>query len=374
MTGIPSVSRVPSGGVVEEHRFPCPVCGSDMHFAPGTMELACGHCGHHEAIAPLRDPDATREIDFESARRGDVPVSQIEETRTASCPNCGAQVEFARGTHATRCPYCDTAVVADTGTHRHIKPRALLPFEIDESRAHEALSAWLGSLWFAPNGLKAYARKGRRMNGIYVPFWTFDAQTETDYRGQRGDTYYVTRTVMRDGKQVRVQEPRIRWRRVRGRVARFFDDVLVLGSKSLPKAHTDAIGPWDLPALLPYRPEYVAGFMAEGYQIELDDAYTEARAVMEQVIQSDVRRDIGGDQQRIEALDTRVSGVTFKHVLLPVWTAAYRYRGQSYAFVVNARSGKVQGARPYSKWKITLAVIAALIAAAILGYFGYLNQ
>lgn len=137
MSDIPDVER-PSG-VIEEHRFPCPVCGSNMGFAPGTEELACGHCGHHEAIPPLHDPDATREIDFERARRGDVPVSEIEETRVTGCPNCGAQVEFAPGTHATRCPYCDTAVVADTGTHRHIKPRALLPFAIDETRARDEM-------------------------------------------------------------------------------------------------------------------------------------------------------------------------------------------------------------------------------------------
>ncbi len=372
MSDIPDVER-PSG-VIEEHRFPCPVCGSNMGFAPGTEELACGHCGHHEAIPPLHDPDATREIDFERARRGDVPVSEIEETRVTGCPNCGAQVEFAPGTHATRCPYCDTAVVADTGTHRHIKPRALLPFAIDETRARDEMSRWLGSLWFAPNGLTEYARKGRKMNGIYVPFWTFDAETKSEYSGQRGDTYYVTRTVTQNGKQRQVREARIRWRRARGRVARFFDDVLVLASRSLPRKHTDGLEPWDLPELLPYRPEYVAGFMAEGYQIELDEAYVEARAVMDGVIQQDVRRDIGGDHQRIERIDTEISDVTFKHVLLPIWTAAYRYNGKSYAFVVNARSGRVQGERPYSPWKIALAVIAALIIAAIAGYFGYLNQ
>ncbi|SDE43041.1 primosomal protein N' (replication factor Y) - superfamily II helicase [Limimaricola pyoseonensis] len=361
-------------GVIEEHRFPCPVCGSDLGYAPGTSELACRHCGHREAIAALDDPSATREIDFESARRGEVPVSQIEETRVAGCPSCGAQVEFAPGTHAMRCPYCDTSVVADTGTHRHIKPRALLPFEIDEAQAKQALTRWLGSLWFAPNGLRDYARKGRRMNGIYVPFWTFDAATTTDYRGQRGDTYYVTRTVMKDGKPKQVSEPRIRWRRVRGRVARFFDDVLVLGSRALPKAHTDALAPWDLDALTPYRPEYVAGFMAEGYRVELDEAFGEAREVMDRVIEADIRSDIGGDRQRIDARETQVSQVTFKHVLLPVWTAAYRYRGQSYAFVVNARSGKVRGERPYSKWKIAFAVLVALIVAAVVGVFGYLGQ
>ncbi|HBB84137.1 MAG TPA: primosomal protein N' (replication factor Y) - superfamily II helicase, partial [Sulfitobacter sp.] len=114
-------------------------------------------------------------------------------------------------------------------------------------------------LWFAPNGLQQYARKGRRMQGIYVPFWTYDAQTASSYRGERGTVYYVTRTVMRDGKRVQQQVPKIRWRAASGRVARFFDDVLVLASKSLPKRFTDALAPWDLAALEPYAPEYLAG-------------------------------------------------------------------------------------------------------------------
>ena len=37
-----------------------------------------------------------------------------------------------------------------------------------------------------PEELKDYARKGRRMQGIYVPYWTFDADTKSSYRGERG--------------------------------------------------------------------------------------------------------------------------------------------------------------------------------------------
>ena len=46
------------------------------------------------------------------------------------------------------------------------------------------------------------------MQGIYVPYWTFDADTKSSYRGERGTVYYETKTVMRDGKrqQVRVQK------------------------------------------------------------------------------------------------------------------------------------------------------------------------
>ena len=84
------------------------------------------------------------------------------------------------------------------------------------------------------------------------------------------------------------------------------------------------------------------------------------------MIARDVRRDIGGDVQQIQAMDTDHSNETFKHILLPVWLAAYKYNGKSYRFVVNGQSGRVQGDRPWSVWKIAAAVILALIAAAVL--------
>jgi len=259
-------------------------------------------------------------------------------------------------------------VVTDTGEFRHIKPKALLPFSLDERTAKQAMTDWLGKLWFAPNGLQDYARKGRKLQGIYVPYWTFDADTKSTYRGERGQVYYETRTVMRDGKSQQVQVAKVRWYPASGRVARFFDDVLVLGSRSLPKRFTDALEPWDLSELVPYSPEYLAGFQAEGYGIELDDGFAEARDKMDRVIARDVRFDIGGDRQRIHNIDTKLSDVTFKHILLPIYMAAYKYRGKSYRFVVNARTGRVQGERPYSPWKIAFAVTLALIIAAGVGY------
>ena len=206
------------------------------------------------------------------------------------------------------------------------------------------------------------------MDGIYVPYWTYDADTASAYRGERGTVYYVTKTVMRDGKPKQVREQRVRWRRASGQVARFFDDVLVLASKSLPKRFTDALEPWDLTQLLPYQKEYLAGFRAEAYQIDLEAGFTEARAKMDRQIERDVRFDIGGDRQRIHRIDTQVSDVTFKHVLLPVWLAAYKFRGKTYRFVVNGQTGRVQGERPWSPWKIAIAVVLGLIVAAGVGY------
>ncbi|MEJ6401300.1 TFIIB-type zinc finger domain-containing protein [Yoonia sp. 2307UL14-13] len=352
-----------------ETHFPCDTCGSDLRFDPGDHRLVCDHCGNVQPIETTRSlASGIKELDFQKAIDHQLAEEDIEETRVITCPNCGASTEFDADTHAAECPFCATPVVTGTGTHRHIKPRGLLPFELEEGQARSALTDWLGSLWFAPNGLTDYARKGRRMNGIYVPYWTFDADTKSSYRGQRGTHYYETKTVVRDGKRKQVRVRRTRWRSKSGRVARFFDDVLVLASHSLPKKYTDALEPWDLSALEPYNPEYLAGFRAEGYQVELVDGFSEARVYMDRMILRDVKYDIGGDEQRVHDVDTAVRDITFKHILLPVWLAAYKYRGKSYRFVVNGRTGRVQGERPYSAWKIAIAVVVGLILAGIAGF------
>ena len=356
---------------LQEHRFPCDQCGSDLRFDPNTGTLKCDHCGNEAAIEGVgRHTAPIRELDFDAALSAQLPDVEIEETRVLSCPNCAAQVEFSGADHAAECPFCATPVVTGTGTHRHIKPKAVLPFAFDERTARKSMADWLGRLWFAPSGLQEYARKGRKMQGIYVPYWTFDADTKSRYSGERGTVYYETKTVMREGKREQVQVPKVRWRAVSGRVARFFDDVLVLASTSLPKRYTDALKPWDLAALEPYSPEFLAGLRAEGYTIELPDGFAQARHHMDRVIERDVKFDIGGDRQRVHQIATNVEDVTFKHILLPIWLAAYKYRGKTYRFVVNGQSGRVQGERPYSAWKIAAAVTVGLIVVGLAVYFG----
>ncbi len=360
-----------------DHRFPCDTCGSDLRYLPGSDRMHCDHCGAEQMIegadtGPWGGGGIT-EQDFRTAIDARIPEAEIEETRVLDCSNCGAQVEFEPDTHAAECPFCATPVVTHTGTHRHIKPRAVLPFLLDEKTARDAMTKWLGRLWFAPSGLQKYARKGRRLQGIYVPYWTYDAATRSRYTGQRGTVYYETRavrTVVNGKTQTRNQRvAKVRWRPARGQVARAFDDVLVLASNSLPKHYTDALAPWDLAGLEPYQPEYLAGFRAEAYQVELADGFAEARQIMDAQIRRDIKFDIGGDRQRIDRVETKVSDVTFKHILLPIWLAAYKYNGKSYRFVVNARTGAVQGERPWSAWKIAIALILGALVAAAVGYF-----
>jgi predicted RNA-binding Zn-ribbon protein involved in translation (DUF1610 family) len=361
-----------------EFRWPCSQCGAHLRYAPGQTSLTCDHCGHVQAIAPEAPKarkHALQELDLARGLRDDLPNGDMAEVRSTSCPSCGALVEVTGATHATECPFCATPVVLDTGTQRHIKPQALVPFALTEAQARKAMIAWMGSLWFAPGTLLEYARKGRAMNGVYVPFWTFDADTASGYTGERGEYYYETRTVtvQVNGKMETRQEQvrHTRWFPTRGGVARQFDDVLVMASTSLPPRLGNELTPWDLGALAPYTPDYLAGFQAEGYTVPLSDGHASARDRMSDIIRSDVRRDIGGDEQRIHSVDTTWSEETFKHILLPVWMAAYKYNGKSFRFLVNGQTGEVQGERPWSIWKIAFAVI--LVVSLALGAF-YLSD
>ncbi len=352
-----------------ETRFPCPTCGSVLRYLPGTDQIRCDHCGHKSRIEPSSTP--IEELDYDQAVARLRRQAPEAVQKTIKCQGCAAVFTFEQEIHADDCPYCGSAIVAETDAHKLIKPQALIPFVLEEKEAKDRLRDWLSSMWFAPSGVKKYARGDGQMTGIYVPYWTYDADTKSAYVGQRGVVHHERRTVVvRDQKGRRVRRQRMvakmRWRPARGRVRRRFDDVLILASHTLPHEMTSDLTPWLSEALVPYQDEYVAGFRSEAYQLDLEAGFREASQEMAQVIRQDVRRDIGGDGQRIHDVQTRYANISFKHVLLPVWVAAYRYRGKPYQFVVNGQTGEVQGERPYSIVKIGIAVLIGLAFAALL--------
>lgn len=350
------------------HRqFPCKNCGANLHFAPGAQALVCPYCGTTNEIAAPADA-RVEELDYLHALQT-IPPEDLAETITVRCNTCGAETTLQPNVTASRCPFCGSAIVAQAVSRRLIKPKALLPFHITHEQAGHSFKAWIGSRWFAPNELKHRARRSE-INGVYIPSWTYDSDTTTHYTGQRGDDYWVTEsyTVRINGRSERRtrQVRRTRWRYASGTVYEHFDDVLVLASRSLPKGYAEALEPWDLKNLVPYQDAYLSGFVAESYQLDLPQGFEVAKTIMADRIAMLIRMDIGGDHQRISTVDTRYAGVSFKHTLLPVWISAYRFHDRTFRFLVNARTGEVQGERPYSWVKITLLIVAILAAVLLI--------
>lgn len=361
--------------VVEINQFPCSQCGAMLKYQPGTQYQECEYCDYQNVITS--DYDIIKEYDLQKALRElERAKPETAAVELAHCEACGASFKFASSIHAGECPFCGTSIVTNLQKTKPIHPKSLLPFLIDDKKAKEKFRLWLDSLWFAPNEVKKHTRDKTKLTGIYLPYWTYDSSTQSSYIGARGDTYYVNQRVryVQNGRRVSTVKkiPKIRWTSVRGQVSRFFDDVLIGASLSLPRQILDHLHPWDLENLTPYDEKYISGFQSEYYQLELDQGFDRAKQVMDSIIRQDIAHDIGGDHQRINQTSTQHSQTTYKHCLLPIWSAAFLYRNKSYRFVINARTGQVQGERPYSYVKIAIAVIAGLII--VIGGYTYLEQ
>jgi predicted RNA-binding Zn-ribbon protein involved in translation (DUF1610 family) len=344
-------------------RIPCRQCGAMLAYQPGTRVLACGHCG---GTTPIDGIDAAvEERDLAKALQELATTQETMEVRTVACRSCGATTQVMADVAAANCPYCGTHFNITGQTSRVIRPNAVLPFAIPREQVESTLRTWIHSLWFAPNALAREAEKERMIEGIYLPYWTYDAATATTYSGSRGDHYSVT---VGSGKNRRT-EVRTRWRPAQGSVSRIFDDVLIPASESPLMKLADDLGDWDLAGVVPYDPRWVAGFLAEAYRVDLPTGLGQAKLVMSTRIDADIRADIGGDAQRIDRRNTSYSNVTFKHLLIPLWIGSFRYRGKVYRFLVNGRSGAVSGERPWSAWKIALAVAAGAALFAIFALF-----
>lgn len=347
-----------------ERRFPCHQCGAAVVFEPGTTALACPYCGARNEIPADDRPIA--ELDFFAHLRSAADNAPTDEVTTLKCAACAAEFERPANVESLSCPYCGADIVAVGIVRRLIKPASLLPFRVTNDQARSHFRKWLGKLWFAPGKLKQFARLDSSLTGLYVPYWTYDAHTTSAYTGARGEHYWVT---VGSGKNRR-RERRTRWYPASGVVRVPFDDVLVLGSKTLPAGYAEKLEPWDLPNLVPYRDEYLSGFVAEAYQVDLVGGFQAAKQIMAGTIRDAIARDIGGDTQQIHSVDTSYANVTFKHLLLPIWVGGYRWRKKVYQFLVNARTGEVQGQRPYSAFKITMFILAILAVIAIFVFWG----
>lgn len=366
----PTVSRAPPPGKM----FPCNSCGARLNFDPAQGGLACPYCGFKEEIAESENGEVVERDYFQYLNKlRDASKIQgiVGHTNESKCSGCGAMVILDDKIAADQCPFCHTPLEGKANpVEGLIEPESLLPFEYDLRAAREAYSKWLEGLWFAPSELKKIANLGQ-LTGVYVPYWTYDSMTYTRYVGERGDNYttYETYTTRDANGNLRTETRpvvRIAWTSVSGEVQHFFDDVLVCASNSLPEQLIAGLKPWDLGNLKPFQADYLSGFQAEHYQVNLQDGLNDAKQQMAPVITELVRQDIGGDHQRIGDQRTKFNAVTFKHTLLPVWLAVYRYREQVFQILVNGRTGKVVGRRPWSVWKIARLVMAILLVIGLI--------
>jgi hypothetical protein len=355
-------------------RYPCPSCGADLNWSPGDGDLNCPYCAHtgpapdvEGAAAAAAAAPSVVEHDLDAVLDGALR-GWGSEVRQHRCSACSAVTAMPPEVIATSCPFCGTTKIEDQPVDESVlRPESLLPFAVDERTAIAGFRKWVSGLWFRPATLKSMSRL-ERISGVYVPVWTFDTDTTSHWNADAGYHYYEEEhTTNAQGKATTRKVKKTRWEPASGTVHAQYDDWLVQASAGLDQDLFKGLEPFDTSMLRPYESKYLAGFLAERYQISLKAGWGVAQGEISSDLRAKCRSKVPGDTGRNLNLSTQWRDTTFKHCLLPVWIAAYQYNGKAYRYVVNGVTGKMHGTAPLSWLKIigcavlvvgTLAVIA----------------
>lgn len=346
--------------------FACKSCGGKMIFDANSQGLKCVYCESTEIIES--DNENIEEKDFFSVDIEEQHDWGNEES-VIKCNKCGAKTVIESNIMAESCAFCGSSHVSKIEEDAGIIPESLIPFKLDKKKADEKFDTWLKKKFFIPKAAKRNT-ESNKLKGVYIPHWTYDTNTFSNYTAQAGHYYYVTvnEWVTENGerKQKSRRVRKTRWTYTSGSYKEFFDDVLINASEKMEDNILRKIQPFNLQELVKYKPEYLSGFMAEHYSIDVKNGWQLAKSIVDSNIDSGVRRKISADEIRFLNINTDYNNITYKHLLLPVWISTFKYKDKIYRCMINGQTGKVNGKIPLSVYKILFTILGALGGIAII--------
>ncbi len=350
--------------------YACPNCGANVAYDVAAGGVACEYCGY---TAPVKAKSLGRSAEsFEFTLE---TISQSNrgwgiERQVMHCDSCGAELSIPQGALSTSCPFCASNQVNLTvSLEELLRPRTLVPFKITPEGTQRIAAEWLGKGWFHPDELSANAIL-RRFTGIYLPFWTFDARIRASWRAQVG----YERTERHYNAHEKRWETRtsIDWRWEDGEVDLEVDDHLVSGSDPARISHTilSKLLPFNLHDLVPYHPDYLAGWQAQAYERTLTEAWEVGKAAIREEAKNACYQDIPTHHVRNFSMTADFSDESWRYILLPIYLTAYKYEDQVYQIMVNGQTGTIAGQKPVAWWKVWLAIAAILAPGTLLILIG----
>lgn len=346
-------------GSIKTESYICENCGGTMEWNITKQQFECGACRtpfHLEVDGPVVEHDFN---DYGERAKAEVA---FPDEAVVHCATCGAEVAFAKHQTATVCPMCSSTQVAAEKQSAGVPPDGIIPFKVDKAQAQEKFRKWVSTRRFAPNKLKQAYQQGK-LEGVYIPFWTFDADATARYSGQGGRTV----TYIDDDKKT---QTKIEWHHVSGTVSASYDDIQVSATHGEAQKVVNATLPYSTSrGSRAYNPAYLSGFGAERYAFGADHGFSKAESIMESDLKNKANSDIlarGFEQAKVKSLSATYRNVRYKHVLLPSWISAFALGDKRYLYAINGETGKVGGQRPYSPAKIALAILGAVLVTLLL--------
>jgi hypothetical protein len=355
-----------------QKKFQCPACGAEAIWTPAKQALICSYCGTTspaQVELTATGEEIIREHDLAAALRSipdDKRGWQAQKT-SVRCQSCQAISVFDATRVGQRCDFCgSSALVPYEEIKETFSPESLLPMQWSEPQVRESIRSWYGSRFWAPNKLRRQAMTDQ-VRGLYIPYWTFDAQVHADWTAESGDYYWETESYTdAQGRSQSHQVRKVRWYPSSGSIDHFFDDEMVPATRGVRPGLLRGVEPFPSKELVAYQPGFLSGWVVERYQIDLLAAARHAREQMDRKVRELCAREVPGDTHRNLQVAIDYSGQTFKHILVPLWLLSYQYRQRAYQVVINGYTGAMAGEYPKSWVKIFFAILLLLGAIAFI--------
>ena len=355
--------------IAAREKHACPACGAQAEWNPGKQLLVCPFCGTESPYDGHKAGGTVEELDLLTwlQQLPDDAKGWAEQRRSVQCQSCKAVMVFAPEKVGKNCEFCGSPALVDyDDVEAPIRPQSLLPFVISISDIRDRMKRWYASKWFAPNAFKKKSLIDQ-VHGLYIPYWTFDAQAHCTWTAEAGHYYYTTETYRDSQGRTQTRQVRhTRWVPAAGELDHTFDDEPVPGTTGINHDLLRGVEPFPTQQAVPYDTAYLSGFPVERYQIDLVGAAKTASDQMHAHLTSLCGAQVPGDTYRNLVIHPRYSAQTFKHLLLPVWLLTYTYGARRFQVVANGHTGQIAGEYPKSFWKIAGVVAAVLLMAAII--------
>lgn len=369
--------------------YQCPACTGPLHYSAKSGKLECDYCGSSFDVAEIEALYARKEAEAAAAKQaadakaeaaqaakdeaaeaaaasGGWDTSDLSRDwgaeadglRVYSCPSCGAELICDQSTAATACPYCGNPAIVPGQFSGALRPDYILPFRLSKDDAVQALRAHYKGKPFLPRSFTS-ANHIEQIQGVYVPFWLFDGGAEgaASYRASNTNVYEAGDYEITETRHYHVVRA--------GSLA--FEKIPVDASSKMPDDHMDSIEPFDYAQLRPFSTAYLPGYLADKYDVTIDDSRDRADTRCRETLAQALRDTVTGYGACVtEREDIALRRGKVHYALLPVWMLSTKWRGQDFLFAMNGQTGKLVGDLPTDRgrfWGMFAAIAAPLTVA-----------
>lgn len=355
--------------------YKCPSCMAPIAYQPGTDKITCEYCGTEITMEALQAMyaqaeenaaavDAAREAKWSTESAGnDWDPQELEMMKAYTCSVCGAEIVCDGNTMATECCYCGNPTMLPSRFANNLKPDFIIPFEMTKEQAKEAMKKFYEGKRLLPSNF-ATQNRIEAVQGMYVPYWLFDSTvaaaatfTATNSRRYTSGNSNITET------------DHYRCSRMG---SMHFARVPVDGSIKMDDTLMESVEPYDYSDMVPFTTAYMAGFLADKYDVDALAAAPRADERVNNTAIDTLREDVTGyDTCSLDEGSEAVnkSNNTVQYAMAPVWILSTKYENKAYTFLMNGQTGKFVGSLPIDWTKANMYTLAAFIPSLIVFYF-----